>query len=82
MKYPLEIMGVSSKPRKYTPRSRKNKALMVIDGLLLLIEPEDKLLGAIYRIAHAGLGHCPNPHEDWVKEIDDTFNALRKNGVL
>ena len=68
--------------KKYTPRNIKNKALMVIDGLVLAIEPEDKLLGAIYRIAHAGLGHCPNPHEGWVKEIHETFNKLRENGVL
>ena len=52
------------------------KALAVIEGLILLQEPTFGLLADLYKFAHVGLGECGNAHEDWVRELEDTYVAL------
>jgi len=44
----------------------KTKALRTIEGICLLDEKPEN--AKFYKIAHVALGHCGNPHEDWVKE--------------
>lgn len=53
------------------------KALRVIDMLTCNDEFEnDKLLSAIYKVAHSASGICENPHEAWQKETADLYERL------
>lgn len=58
-------------------RTFKGKTLLVIDHLLANIESEDKLLNKLYRFAHCATGICDNPHPDWIKEVEETYQALK-----
>jgi len=68
--------------RKRKRLNRKDKALLVIEGMILATEPGDEFSGAIYKFAHVGLGDCRNPHEDWVKELEKTYRKLVKHRII
>jgi len=62
----------------------KYKALVAIEGLMfddIEMTCEDKL-ARIYKFAHVALGTCQNPHEDWVRELDETLEALERFGII
>ena len=61
---------------KLCARTLKGKALLCIDHILSVLESEDPLLNKFYRMAHCATGVCGNPHEDWVKEIEETYQKL------
>jgi len=61
---------------KLCTRTLKGKALLCIDHILSNIESEDPLLGKLYRIAHCAIGVCENPHEDWIKEVNETYESF------
>jgi hypothetical protein len=54
---------------------RLERALMAIECLTYLFDSHDKdgkqLAHDVYCIAHAAPGRCGNPHEDWVKKIEE-----------
>ncbi len=56
------------------------KALMVIDGSLLIDEPKGKRLTFIYRMAHVGNGECE--HESWEKELEEVYQGLIKDNII
>lgn len=57
--------------------STRSIALATIEMLTCRDDFGDhKLLSAIYRYAHVGVGHCLNKHEDWEKEMRDTYSKL------
>jgi len=56
--------------------NHEHRALLLIDHILSNIGDEDPLLSRLYTIAHSAHGECPNPHEDWVKETEDTYKAM------
>ncbi len=64
--------------------SLHEKALMTIEELTcnddfsMKETPECKLLCAIYRYAHIGLGRCQNPHEEWARELDQVYEKIAK----
>ena len=62
----------------------KDKALLVIEGLACedMTMPPGKKLSMIYKFAHIAGGQCNNPHESWVKFLDDTYKALKKHGII
>jgi len=66
--------------------SLRDKALEVIeyltcdDDFALSDSRECKLLTKIYTYAHVARGHCENPHEDWRKELEETWQALKSDG--
>ena len=62
--------------------NRATKALRVIEGMMVVTEPENKMLMACYKFAHVGLGNCGNAHQDWVVELDDMYSRLRREGVI
>lgn len=42
----------------------------------------NKFANQIYRIAHVALGHCENPHHDWLDELKKTHAELRANRII
>ena len=62
----------------------KDKALITIEGLTFedMTIPAEKKLSMIYKFAHVARGECGNPHESWVKYLDETYKALKKHGVI
>jgi len=66
------------KKEKQCARNLAGKALLVIGHILTNIHSEDALLSKIYRVAHCATGVCPNEHEDWVKEVHETYTELTK----
>lgn len=62
----------------------KTKSLIVIEGMLLAVDgtDDDEFLGACYKFAHVGLGYCRNSHDDWVKEMEETYQKLIDNGII
>jgi len=68
-----------------TRRERTNlqeRALRVIEGMILATEAEDEMLQACYRFAHVGVGECGNPHANWQKEVNAMYRKLKRNGIL
>ena len=63
-----------------TDISLKDKALLAIEGICLASGRAE--LDSIYTFAHIANGHCKNPHKDWVKDLDKTYRALKKQGVI
>lgn len=63
-------------------KERLLRTLLVIEGVCLTKDPEDKLASQIYTICHGGMNLCNNPHEDWVKEINELQNSLAENNVV
>lgn len=61
-------------------RSLRGRALLTIDHLLTNIESDDPFLCKLYSIAHCATGLCDNPHEDWVKELNQTYKELKDGG--
>ena len=59
---------------------KMKKALWVIEGSILMDEPENKRLSFIYRMAHAGIGRCE--HEDWNKELDSCYEKLLADNII
>jgi len=76
-KMPSELNRIRRRER-LCARTRKGKALLVINHILSNIESEDKLLSKLFRIAHCATGVCGNPHKDWVKELDETYKGLKE----
>ncbi len=58
----------------------KTKALRTIEGICLLDEKPEN--AKFYKIAHIALGHCGNPHEDWVKELDVVYKSLKRHKII
>jgi hypothetical protein len=56
------------------------KALRVIEGSLLIDEPQDEWLRFIYRMAHAGLGECE--HLDWIEELEKVYKSMKAEKVI
>jgi hypothetical protein len=63
-----------------TDISLKDKALLTIEGICLASGRAE--LDSIYTFAHVANGHCENPHEDWVRDLDATYKQLKKDGVI
>ncbi len=59
-------------------RTLKGRALLTIDHILTNIGSEDEVLSKLYRIAHCATGVCQNPHEDWVRELNETYKSLKE----
>jgi len=74
--------GNLDKIRRRRPlTSTRSIALATIEMLTSRDDFGDhKLLSAIYRYAHVGMGHCSNKHEDWEKEMRDTYQKLISEG--
>lgn len=69
--------------------SVRDKAIAVLEGIALLWEngrknPEraDALMGAVYRYSHLARGTCENPHADWLVEMNQTYEAFIKGGLI
>ncbi len=60
--------------------TQEMKALAVIEGSLLIDEPEDKRLGFIYRMAHTGRGECE--HKEWIDELEKAYQQLVKENII
>lgn len=65
----------------------KTKALKVIEGYSLLCEhlPTTQKIDAFtffYKMAHVGLGHCQNPHEDWRAELEETYQKMVDEQII
>lgn len=58
----------------------EKKVLAVIEGSLLVDEPEDKRLGFIYRMAHVGRGECE--HKDWIDEMERCYQQLLDDNII
>jgi len=59
----------------------KTLALETIEGMILVDEPNDPRLSAIYRFAHIGLGRC-QPHKEWLEELRKAHKKLQENNIL
>ena len=66
----------------------KLKVLQVIEGLTILYEDGKKshkdaeqMLGDIYKYSHIATRTCKNKHKDWFKELDKTYEALKKDYI-
>jgi len=66
----------------------KLKALKVIEGLTILYEDGRKthkdaenILEEIYQYSHIALGSCKNKHENWIKQMEDMYKALKKDYI-
>ena len=62
----------------------KDKALETIEGLTfddIKMTTKTKL-SKIYMFAHIAQDKCKNPQVGWVMELDETYNALKKAGIL
>lgn len=79
---PGEMEARSEVRHKKEESSIEAKALATIEGMILAVEPEDKMLSACYRFAHVASGHCQNQHEDWLEELNKTYEQLRKDHIL
>lgn len=64
------------KREKRCARDLKCRALLCIDHLIPEFE-STPLLDKIYRIAHSATDVCDADHEDWVKEINETYKKLK-----
>jgi len=61
----------------------KMKALLVIEALAggdFAWNDVEKMKNDIYKYAHIASGHCPNPHADWVRELNITYEFM--NGIM
>lgn len=69
------------KPRKMRPvKTLPAKALRVIEEITCNDDFSDNsVLSACYRYSHVAIGHCLNKHEDWAKELEDTYAALQSH---
>jgi len=77
------ILGCGAYPLRNLRGSKmdiKTKALRTIEGICLLDEKPEN--GNFYRIAHVALGTCENPHEDWVKFLNNTYRNLKRNHII
>lgn len=59
---------------------RMLKAIAVIEGSLLVDEPEDKRLAFIYRMAHVGRGECE--HDNWIEEMEKCYQQLIDDNII
>jgi len=76
--YKTEGIDEQAKDRRdRCAQTLQGRALLTIDHILSELESEDKLLEKLYRIAHCATGVCPNPHEDWVKELEEDCEKLK-----
>ena len=64
--------------------SLKDKALRVVEVMSELASVEKTTLDPdeVYRLVHVGTGTCNNPHPDWVKELEDTYQAFKEGNLL
>lgn len=58
----------------------REKALAVIEGSLLVDEPDNKRFSFIYRMAHVGGGECE--HKDWIEEMESCYQQLIKENII
>jgi hypothetical protein len=58
---------------------RLERALLAIEAFGLMADDADpapaSIMTKIYCIAHSATGRCRNPHEDWVKMIEECEKA-------
>ena len=75
---------MSERKRRWKGNKRKMiKALRVIEGMSMGdFKLTEELLENIYCYAHVGLGHCPNKHKDWEKELNGMYRAMRKDKII
>jgi len=71
-----EWLKESRRREKLCARTLKGRALLCIDHILSELGDEDPLLLKVYRMAHCATVTCQNPHEDWIKEINETYQKL------
>lgn len=64
--------------RKKSP-SALRQALRTIEKIVGINNPDEKNIpmNHIYKIAHAHIGDCDNPHFDWVKEAETLGKELK-----
>ena len=68
--------------RKPKRPSLRYKALYVIEVLAGGdFDQNETGLSAIYKFAHVALGTCPNPHDDWREELEETYRGFIKGGL-
>ncbi len=72
-----------------TQQQIQAKAIVVIEALTLMWEngPQshdraNAFIGGIYRYSHLARGGCKNPHADWLVELNQTYEAFVKSGVI
>ena len=66
------------------------KALKVIESITAnvgcttqkKITVDRKVIDDIYTYAHIALGDCSNPHKDWVKQLNEHYDGLKKMGEI
>lgn len=68
---------LSVKLERPTERTLVRKALTLIEEIT--VESDNAGDGQIYKIAHAALGRCGNPHDDWKEEILKNYHAIRRD---
>lgn len=62
---------------------RLERALLVIEGLYLAADMDgDPFADQVYEVAHAALGMCGNPHEDWLELIDRLQDDLKDANIV
>ena len=66
------------KRRQRCAKTLKGRALIVIDEILSNLESDNPLLERLYRLAHCATGVCENPHEDWVAEVNDLYDKIKR----
>lgn len=82
MKTPTEAKYEREEMYRIAEADIKAKALYTIEGMILGVEPENKMLNACYKFAHVALGHCENPHNEWLKELEETYSKLKDDNII
>lgn len=55
----------------------REKALLVIEHMAANDELWD-----YFKFAHITLGDCSNPHNDWVRKLNKTYNELKLSNLI
>jgi hypothetical protein len=65
------------------------RAAAVLEGLALIWEngPKtaaraDTIIGSVYRCSHIANCRCENHHADWLVEMNETYEAFIKSGLI
>jgi len=86
MKLPTrEEITASNKKRASNQRYYKTRALMVIEAMCMgdnVFDNVQDLQAAVYKVAHAAVGCCDNPHKEWRENTEKTFKNFQDLGLI
>ena len=68
----------------FREKNIKIKALEVVQGLGMLyadgkkdLKSAEHVIEQMYKCVHVALGDCENPHDEWMKGLDEIYESFR-----